>query len=279
MIFLDPKSDIAFKKLFSSTEHANILINFLNTILLLPEGRRITEVHINDPHNHPETKSSKASIVDVRCTDKKGTQYIVEMQVINQEDYAVRAQYYVAVALARQLQQGEDFIKLMPVIFIGIVNFTIFSSPEYLSSHYIVNVATGERTLSAQEYHFIELTKFNKSLDEITSDVDKWIYFFKNAKKLETVPEQFHKPQALQEAFKILEQGNWTVKELESYERNMDIARREKGYLATARNEGLKEGSKKKAQAIAKQLLHFHDSATIAQITGLTIAEVEELKK
>jgi hypothetical protein len=75
MIYLDPKSDIAFKKLFGSITHKNILISFLNSILQRPEGLKIVDVVINDPTNVPDTRSSKLSIVDVRCTDQSGCLY------------------------------------------------------------------------------------------------------------------------------------------------------------------------------------------------------------
>ena len=41
MIFLDPKSDIAFKKLFGDIAHKNILISFLNSVLERIEGEKI----------------------------------------------------------------------------------------------------------------------------------------------------------------------------------------------------------------------------------------------
>ena len=44
MIYLDPKSDIAFKKLFGNITHKNILISFLNSILQRPEGLKIVEL-------------------------------------------------------------------------------------------------------------------------------------------------------------------------------------------------------------------------------------------
>jgi len=114
MIFLDPKSDIAFKKLFGDIAHKNILISFLNSVLERIEGEKIVEVIINDPSNVAETPLSKTSIVDVRCTDQKNNQYIIEMQVITQKDYAARAQYYSALALSRQLASGENYDKLVP---------------------------------------------------------------------------------------------------------------------------------------------------------------------
>ncbi len=103
MIYLDPKSDVAFKKLFGNMAHKNILISFLNSVLERAETAQIVNVVINDPANVPDNISIKYSIVDVRCTDQNGHQYIVEMQVVREADYAARAQYYSALTLSKQL--------------------------------------------------------------------------------------------------------------------------------------------------------------------------------
>jgi len=280
--FLDPKTDIAFKKLFSNAQHTDILINFLNSTLSRSAGQQIVSVAINDPYNHPEMITGKSSIVDVRCTDQSGAQYIIEMQVVNQKDFAQRCQYYVALALSRQLQKAEDFIKLTPVIFIGILNYNIFQSTNYLSHHAIVNLETGERTLTSQEYHFVELKKFDKQLDQLDHDFDKWVYFFKNAENLQTVPTQLKTHKAINEAFDILERSNWTLQDLAVYEKSLDLLRERFSQIMTAREEGeLKgrlQGDFEARYNVAKQLLDVLDVETIAQKTGLSIAEVEKLK-
>ena len=139
MIFLDPKSDMVFKKLFGTIAHKNILMSFLNSVLERAEGEQIIDVVINDPSNVAETPLSKTSIVDVRCTDQRNNQYIIEMQVITQKDYAARAQYYSSLALSRQLASGERYHNLVPVIFVGILDFNLFESPDYIHHHLILN--------------------------------------------------------------------------------------------------------------------------------------------
>ena len=70
MVFMDPTTDIAFKKLFANKEKPEILISFLNSILELPEGRKIVSIILNDPDNLPILAFDKHSIVDVSCTDQ-----------------------------------------------------------------------------------------------------------------------------------------------------------------------------------------------------------------
>ena len=293
MIFLDPKSDIAFKKLFGNIAHKNILISFLNSVLERTEGEKIVEIIINDPSNVAETPLSKTSIVDVRCTDQKNNQYIIEMQVITQKDYAARAQYYSSLALSRQLASGEKYDKLVPVIFVGILDFNLFKSDNYLSHHFILDNKTHTQELKHLEFHFIELKKFDKEITKLDNILDKWVYFLKNAVSLQVIPENL-KNSVLEDAFNILAQSNWSKKELEAYDKYLDAIRSAASQLETAfekgiakgmekgiaegKAEGKAEGEKKKAIEIANQLLDILDIETVAKKTGLSIDEIKSLK-
>jgi predicted transposase/invertase (TIGR01784 family) len=132
------------------------------------------------------------------------------------------------------------------------------------------------------EFYFIELKKFNKELEEISTILDKWIYFLKNAADLERIPASLSEPE-LKEAFDILEQSQWSTAELEAQERCLDAIRSQADQIKTARiegkEEGREEGREEKAIEIALQLLDVLDAATIAKKTGLTIDQVEQLKK
>jgi len=302
MVFLDPTSDIAFKKLFGDIAHKNILLSFLNSILEKTDWNKIVDVVINDPNNLRETKLSKLSIVDVRCTDQMGNQYIVEMQVEAEKDYAERAQYYSSLALSRQLTPKDEYEKLVPVIFIGVLNFNLFSNADYLSHHFILNKKTLAHDFKHLEFHVIELKKFNKNLDELHSIADKWIYFLKNAWELTKIPTEL-KESVLRDAFDILEQGNWSKAELEAYDRYVASLRlyrsgmkhaiqqgMEKGIekgikkgmkqgIKEGKKEGVKEGRLEAQLEFAKNLLDILDIETIAKKTGLTIDQIKNLKK
>lgn len=269
MIFLDPKSDIAFKKLFGDITHKNILISFLNSVLERVEGEMITEVIMNNPNNTPETPLSKASIVDVRCTDQRNHQFIIEMQVITQKDYAARAQYYSSLALSRQLASGEKYHLLVPVIFVGVLDFKLFRSPHYVSHHLILDNETYAHELKHLEFHFIELDKFNKALGNLNTILDKWIYFLKHAVTMQKIPDSFNES-VLEEAFDVLAQSNWSKNELEAYDRYLDAIRSSASQLETAVEKGKME--------IAKKLL-LKTKMSVQEIAELTDLSVEEIKK
>lgn len=140
MIFLDPMSDIAFKKLFGDQAKPNIVISFLNSILARQEGEKIVTVTITDPFNTPDTEWLKTSIVDVRCVDQSGKNYIIELQVEFQDDYPQRSQYYASLAIARQLKRGGRYNEVMPVIFIAVLDFKLFNDPDYISHFKILKI-------------------------------------------------------------------------------------------------------------------------------------------
>lgn len=283
MTFLDPKCDIAFKKIFSNQSKKEIAIDFLNSVLERAEGEKIVDITFSDPSNHPDTKKLKYSIVDARCVDQKNKNYILEMQVDEQYDYAARSQYYCSLGLSRQLDRGDLYQKLTPVIFIGILDFNLFASDDHLSHHLILNKKTQEHALNLMEFHFIELKKFKKSLEQLETIIDKWIYFFRYASKLESIPQQFKDSIAITHAMEELEEGRWSRKEIEAYDRYVDAMRVERSVLTTATlkgvEKGLEQGREETTRDLARRMLGTVDLKIIAQVTGLSIDEIENLKK
>lgn len=275
MKFLDPTTDLTFKKVFGSEKTKDILISFLNSVLERKSGEKITSVYIQDPHNHPEIIASKSSIVDLKCEDEKKNQYIIEMQVIRQPDYAERCQYYANLESSKQLDAGQRYKKLTPVIFIGVLKFNMFESPNYLSHHKMLNIETLEHGLKLTEYHFIELPKFEKKIDKLENIIDQWAFFFQNAGNLEIVPDEFKKNKEIVHAFKVLETSNYTKSERNAYDKLVDEMRLEKARYEDA----IEEGNIEKAQDIAKKLLKRNfDLKEISELTGLDIEEIKKLK-
>ena len=295
MIYLDPKSDVAFKKLFGNMAHKNILISFLNSVLERTGTAQIVDVVINDPANIPDNTTIKSSIVDVRCTDQNNHQYIVEMQVVRQKDYAARAQYYSALALSKQLAPRGGYGELVPVFFIGILDFKLFEESDYLTHHLILNKKTHTQTLKHLEFHFIELSKFKKTELQLDNILDKWVFFIKNADLLPKIPAALQQAN-FTDAFDLLAQSNWSNQEMLQYEKYLDALRSGASQIETAIEEGmakgmakgmaeglaegLAEGEQKKAINVAiKMLKAGTDIAIVADWTGLTVAQIQELEK
>lgn len=94
--YLDPKNDLAFKKIFGQEKHKCIPIAFLNAVFHLEGEDTITDLEFLNTIQPPEIEARKESIVDVLVRDQKGSNYIVEMQVAKIEGFEKRAQFYAA---------------------------------------------------------------------------------------------------------------------------------------------------------------------------------------
>ncbi|MBF0120098.1 MAG: Rpn family recombination-promoting nuclease/putative transposase [Desulfobacterales bacterium] len=218
MRFVDPKSNIAFKKIFGNENKKEILISFLNAVLMLEGDKAIKEVTILDPYQAPKIKDLKETILDVRAKDGRGITFIIEMQVERQRLFHKRILYYTSKAYVSQIEKAIDYPKLNQIFFIGILNFKMFENEDYISRHLILDKKTYKQEIKDFEFNFIELKKFNKELTELENVIDKWIYFFKYAEDLRIVPVQLSNVKEIVEAFEVVEQYNWTKEELDVYE-------------------------------------------------------------
>ena len=174
--FLDPKNDVAFKKIFGSEKNKDILMHFLNDILEFTGDSQITHVEFLSTIQDADIASKKQSIVDVLCKDKVGVQYIIEMQVDPTMGFEKRAQYYAAKAYCRQTNRGkkEDgkYSNLKEIIFIAIADCILFpEKKEYISRHIILDKNTHEHDLKDFFFTFIELPKFDKDKVEMLKNI------------------------------------------------------------------------------------------------------------
>ena len=300
--FLDPKNDVAFKKVFGSEKHKDILIHFINDILELKGNDQIEGVEFLSPVQDAEIAYKKQSIVDVLCKDKNGVQIIVEMQVAPTKGFEKRAQYYAAKAYSRQLNLGQEedgkYQNLKEVIFIAIADCIIFKDKtEYKSDHVILDKNSHEHDLQDFSFTFIELPKFNKTnISELNTILEKWCFFFKNAAKTseEDLEKLIGSDLVIKQAYDALSQFNWSEPELLAYDEEIKRIRDniaaldyqydkgiEKG-IEKGRAEGIQLGEdnlKKEKINIAKKMLSKnYDLSDITALTDLSLSELQKLK-
>jgi predicted transposase/invertase (TIGR01784 family) len=281
--FLDPKNDVAFKKIFGTEKNKDILIHFLNDMLVFKEQKPIVDVSFLKTMQDPEISSKKTSVVDVLCTDQDKNTYVVEMQVASHKGFEKRAQYYAAKAYVSQMNRGGQYENLKEVIFLAIANFTMFPEKKsYKSDHIILDRENHQHDLKDFSFTFLELEKFTKAKDQLSSIVEKWVYFFKHAQ--ETTPEDLEmvigQDSVIKRAYEELDRFYWKEEELFAYE---DALKKDMDYEASMDkkfDEGMKAAFVKVAKNMLKQGLSIQN---IASATGLSAKEVkkiqEEIKK
>ncbi|WP_339046953.1 Rpn family recombination-promoting nuclease/putative transposase [Candidatus Mesenet endosymbiont of Phosphuga atrata] len=286
--FLDPKNDVAFRRIFGSVNNKDILIHFLNDILDLTDVDQIKDVSFLSPIQDPEIISQKQSIVDILCTDSNGIQMILEMQIAKTTGFEKRAQYYAAKAYSSQAHKGDQYHNLKGVIFIAIADFILF--PEklaYKSDHVTLDKITYQHDLKDFSFTFIELPKFNKTKeDQLENIVEKWIYFFKyaDATSEKDLKKIIGSDVIIGRAYDVVNEYNWTPEERLAYDQATKCT---DDYLSSleekfdvGKKEGIQIGSLQGKIEVAKTMLANNvDVNTIVKFTGLSLDEIKKLQE
>lgn len=142
------------------------------------------------------------------------------------------------------MESGDKYELLNPVIALTITDFEMFNNFTHVISHFVLKEKEYlfDYLTHDIELVFVELPKFNKELDDLETLTDKWIYFLKNAKDLNTVPEKMASVPAIQKAFDVANTANLTAEELDDQERREIYIQDQRGAITKALKQGIKKG-------------------------------------
>ena len=287
--YLDPKSDVVFKKIFG--EHPHLMKSFLNAVLPLPEDSPIIELDYLPSEQVPHIPAFKRTIADVKCKDAKGRVFIVEMQIDWTESFKQRLLFGTSQAIVKQLERGQAYQLLQPVYGLGIVADTFEKENPAWYHHYQL-VKLDENASSDVIEHlqlvFIELPKFPVHSPEEKKLRLLWLRFLReiNEKTVNVSKELLDVPE-ISEAVVLAEEVAYTAGELNAYETYWDAVRTEKTLLigkydegkAEGLAEGMEKGMEKMQREIARNLLKRGiPIEVVIEGTGLSREEVEALK-
>ena len=231
-----------FKKIFGSEKNKDILIHFLNDMIIFPGDGPIQSVTFLKAAQDPEIAAQKTSIVDILCRDEEGNSYIVEMQVAKDKAFAKRAQYYASKVYTSQMQMGQEYCNLKEVIFLAIVDFVMFPNKKaYKSDHMILDKESYENDLKDFSFTFLELPKFTKEIEELSNITEKWAYFFKHADETseDELKQLIGEDEIIERAYEELNRFRWDERELLTYEQADMQERVYYGALAQKLDEGI----------------------------------------
>ena len=150
----------------------------------------------------------------------------------------------------------------------------------------VITIVSYENHFQDFELNFVELPKFQKTLEELKNIKDKWIYFVKNAGNMTMIPKELEEPKELREAFETANQMKWTKDELDAYDARGIYIQDERGHIEYALEEGkkigLEEGKKIGVRGreveIARELKkNGVNIDIIVATTGFTKIEIENL--
>lgn len=293
--YLDPKADLTFKKVFG--EHKDLLVSFLNALLPLQPGKEIVSIEYLPPEMVPLNPDKKDTIVDVRCQDKDGRQFLVEMQMYWTDMFKRRTLYNTCKAYARPLKKGEDYREVKPIYTLSLINDIAF--PEHPDEFYHEFVPTNrhhsDEIIEDFEMIFVELPKFKPSSWQDRKMAVLWLRFLTEIdESTKESPAELASDTLVAKALELVEESAYTDAELYAIEKYWDQISRERTIenaaerrgIEKGRAEGLEQGRAEgleqgRAEGIIATARNFKalglPAETIAQATGLTLAEVEAL--
>lgn len=282
MLYLDPKNDLTFKKVFG--QHPHLLKSLLNALLPLPQGSFIESLEYLPSELVPDIPLQKHTIVDVRCKDNRGRHFIVEMQMHWTTGFMQRVLFNASKAYVKQLDKAEVYKVLQPVYALSLVN-EIYETkkPQYYHHYQIVNIQDTQKQIEGLEFVFVELPKFKaQNITEKKLQV-LWLRFLTEIdEKMTEIPEEFLSSPEIKEAMENLLVSGFTKAELEGYDKYWDSVRTEKtlqsGFFDKGKAEGKAEGEKEGLTKVAINALKKGLSVDfIMQLTGITEEEISDL--
>ena len=279
-------------------------------------------------------KKDRKVFYDVYCHTSDNRDFVVEMQHNPQKYFRDRALYYSIYTVQKQHGEAKKAFKrklknivkpfvwdykLYPVYVIAILDYAMTHVEDWpidkFISHYLVKEeVVNEVHSDSLHFIYIELPRFNKMLENLSDESDKWTYLFNNLSKMNEIPEEFDE-NSFQDLFTTAKIANFTAEEIHRYteeqkmsydyqncinyavETAVEAAVKtatekalaeglEKGIAkglsegaAKGKAEGLIEGEAKRSLEIAKSMLE--DNAPVELIckyTGLSKEEVIILK-
>ena len=244
--YLDPKADLTFKLVFG--EHKDLAMSLLNALLPLADDEKITSLEYATPEMIPENPAKKDSIVDVRCTDAKGRQFIVEMQMYWNQFFQKRVLLNASKAVVRQLDNREDYKLLQPVYCLNLVNDIGFESApdEFYHDYAIVNVEHSDRIIEGLRFVYIELPKFQpKSIAERKMAV-LWLRFLTEiSEDTKEAAAELLENEDTSKALSIVEKSAMSEGQLYAYEKFWSAVINEEAPIQGSYKKGIKEERQK----------------------------------
>ncbi len=187
--FISVLSDYGFKVTFGNESDTRFLRRALQALIDSPIA--IQEVQFIQNEIQGLTRDSRSGIYDLFCTDERGNNFIVEMQVGEYREFIQRMKFYALYRLNTLIRKGRYQFENLPKIYcIGILATNIFPDIADYHNVAVLKNANSELIDDQTTYITVELAKFDKELSEVQTDLDKLLYTMKTINTV-TEPTQF----------------------------------------------------------------------------------------
>ena len=275
-------TDFGFKRIFGTNPNKDLLINFLNSLF---NGEQvIKDVKFLNSENVGDVCAERKAIFDVYCENEHGEKFIVEMQNAYQTYFKDRSLYYATFPIREQAPKGAEWnFKLKHVYVVALLNYSM-SDPAFSDNSInhdigLLDKHTHRVFNDKLTFKYVEIAKFDKTIEQLESNYDKWLYILRNLSRLDRQPQSL-KNAVFNRLFSEAEIAKFTRTELREYENSLKAYRDIKNSLDSAEEKGRAEGRAEGMNYVAKKLLNLGmPIEQIAEATNLTIDEIKHLNK
>ena len=273
-------TDFGFKRIFGTDPNKELLINFLNSLF---DGEEvIKDVKYLNSENVGDVYTERKAIFDVYCENENGEKFIVEMQNAYQTYFKDRSLFYSTFPIREQAPKGSDWnFCLKKVYVVALLNYKMsdeaFDSSDTIHTIALMDTKTNKVFNTKLMFKYVEVGRFDKTDEELTSLSDKWMYVLKNLSRLDNRPAALRE-KIFSKLFAAASVARFTPTELREYEDSLKAYRDIKNSLDTAKEEGREEGREQRNIEIAKKMLAAGmDIDIIINMTDLSKDEIEKL--
>jgi len=289
--YINPFTDYGFKKLFGEEPNKDLLLDFLNELLKEEEGE-IKELTYIKSEQLGASELDRKAIFDLYCENEKGEKFIVELQKSKQNFFKDRTVYYSTFPIREQAKRADWNYELKAVYTVAILDFVFDedkNEPEkYRYDVKLTDIETCKVFYDKLTFIYLEMPKFNKTVDELENRFEKWLFVLRNLHKLDRIPDKLRE-RVFEKLFEVAEIARFTPDQVLSYEDSLKYYRDLKNSLDTAFEEGWEEGREEgrqegrqegKKEGISEIILRMHTKGrSIEEIAELTDVPVEKVKE
>ena len=287
-------NDFFIRYFFGLEGHEDLLLSFINAIMIDSNFATFVSVEIINPFNLSEKANNKESIVDLKAVTEDGIIVIIEIQLCGNMDFVKRIFYYISKNIVNELREGEDYKKLPRIISINLLNFNLDFGDEGKPHRCFKLIDTKNHNIDLDfiQMHIIEAKRFIEIIEKSTLDELKknrlltWMKFF-TSKNLKAIEKELMEANPIMT--KVIEEYKRFTSDdklMRAYEARDAFLLGQKMMLNREREEGKAEGIKegikegRLAEQISMATAMKKDGADInliSKYTGLTIKEIEKL--
>ncbi len=284
--FVNPFTDFGFKRLFGEEPNKDLLMDFLNELLKEEQGEIVELTYLKTEYLGTSELNRRA-IFDLYCTNAGGEKFIVELQKTKQKFFKDRTLYYSTFPIQEQAVKGSEWdFELKKIYTIAILDF-IFDEDKAEPDKYrydvkLSDIITHKVFYDKLTFIYLQMPKFNKSVNELETRFEKWMFVLKNLNKLDRIPDKLSE-NIFEKLFLTAEIAKFSKTEHQNYEDSLKYYRDLKNSLDTAKAEGIAEGEQiglQKGEQIGLQKgeqIGMRKVALNAKQKGMPVKDIAEL--